>query len=131
MNPELQAHIIQECTKHKTSNWKKRDYRQCITLGTDYFIKFGDPKTLASEAATQTHIQRYAAFDTVPTLPRIAKVLFQFEEQFTMYIVMEYIELVSYANPDRKADALIWLSKVAPAPNHVLGPSVVVPTLVG
>ncbi|EDQ98976.1 uncharacterized protein LACBIDRAFT_318417 [Laccaria bicolor S238N-H82] len=121
MNAQLQPAIIQECTNHKTANWRKADYRACITLGTDYFIKFGDPKTMAPEVATQMHIQAYAASDTAGSAPRVAKVLFHFQEQLTMYVVMEYIELVSYADSGRKANALAWLSKVAPPHGHVLG----------
>lgn len=120
MDARIRGAIIEACTNHKQQNWRKPEYRACIPIGTEYFVKFGASEILEPEAATQAHIYSYAESD--PTAPRIANVLFLFEHGSTTYAVMEYIELVGPADPDRKAKALEWLSKVVPAPGHVLGP---------
>ena len=116
----LQEAIITACTDHKEQNWRKPKYRACITIGTEYFVKFGASETLKAEAATQTYMRSHAESDSAA--PRIAKVLFLFERKFTTYIVMEYIELVGPADPGRKAKALEWLSRVVPPPDDLLGP---------
>src|SRR5262245_32750970 len=95
VDPALRDTIIEECAKHERENWRKPDYRACITMGTKYFVKFGASETLKPEAETQVYIRSHAESD--PEAPRIAKVLFLFEHEFTTYAVMEYIQLVGSA----------------------------------
>ena len=129
MTPEdqaaLEATIVTACTAHKTANWRDhKNYRACISIGTSYFVKFDNIKSLEPEVATQRYISAYAeAHPELPGTPRIPKVLFSFQREWTMYMVMEYIHLAeSPPDLEKRADALIWLSKVPPPPNHLLGP---------
>jgi hypothetical protein len=123
IDPELRATIIRECENHENANWRERNYRRCITIGTEYFVKFDTHDRMKPELATQMHIQSYAAsLPDSAAAPRIAKVLFHFQEGYFTYNVMEYIELGGPANPAQKADALTWLTNVPPAPGQVMGP---------
>ncbi|KAF8657965.1 hypothetical protein AX16_002126, partial [Volvariella volvacea WC 439] len=121
----FEATIVDACTKHKQAHWKDYNYRACVFIGTDYFVKFGDPQTLWPEVATQSYISEYAqSHPDMPRMPRIPKVIHHFRDQQTMYLVMEYITLTA-PSPDlteRTAEALKWLSGVPAPPDHVFGP---------
>jgi hypothetical protein len=52
MTPQEQANIVDACQTHKRNHWKDNDYRATIFIGTDYFVKYGDAQTLATEVAT-------------------------------------------------------------------------------
>lgn len=56
----FEAAIADACTKHEESHWKEHGYRNCITIGTEYFVKFGNPRTLWPEIATHKYIFEYA-----------------------------------------------------------------------
>lgn len=103
----------------------ERDYRACVSIGTEYFVKFGNPMTLWPEIATQKYISEYAqSHADTPRVPHIPKVKYYFEYQLTMYMVMEYVALTNPPPdlPERTAEALIWLSAVPAPPGHVFGP---------
>lgn len=121
----LEATIVDACTRHEEAHWNEFGFRTCVSIGTEYFVKFGDPKTLGPVAATQEYIFAYAQSHTeTPYTPRIPKVIFHFGDQQTIYIVMEYITLADPPPdiPERTADALKWLSEVPAPPGHVFGP---------
>jgi len=128
MTPEdqttLEATIVAACTAHENAHRRNLNYRPCLSIGTDYFVKWASPKDLEPEIATQNYVLAYAeAYPNMPDTPRIPKVLFHFRHQFRMYMVMEYIQLAGPPpDPQKIADALRWLSKVPPPPNHVIGP---------
>ncbi|KAK7052936.1 hypothetical protein VNI00_004256 [Paramarasmius palmivorus] len=121
----LEVIVVDACAQHEQAHWKDPNYRACVFIGTDYFVKFGDPKTLGPEIATQLHIFEYAnSHPDIPNTPRIPQVIHHFQNQWTMYLVMEYIALTADP-PDldgRAAEALKWLSGVPPPPGHVIGP---------
>ena len=129
MTPEdraaLEVTIVAACTAHETAHWQDyNNYQANISIGTTYFVKFDGPQSLEPQVATQTYISAYAeAHPELPGTPRIPKVLFSFQHKWTMHMVMEYIQLAD-SPPDfeKRADALIWLSKVPLPPNHILGP---------
>jgi len=116
---------VDTCTKHKEAHWRERGYRACVSIGTQYFVKFGNPRTIWPEIATHKYISGYAQShaDTPRTL-RIPKVTHHFGDQRTMYMVMEYITLTKLGPdlPERTAEALRWLSGVPAPPGHVFGP---------
>ncbi|KAJ7262661.1 hypothetical protein B0H12DRAFT_1201281 [Mycena haematopus] len=107
-----------------TSHWQELDYRACVSIGTEYIVKFGSPRTLWPEIATLLYISEYAqSHADTPRMPRIPKVICHFEHKWTMYLVMETITLVD-TPPDleRTAEALRWLSGVPAPAGHVFGP---------
>jgi hypothetical protein len=120
----LEANIVEACTNHKLVHSKDRNYRACVSIGTDYFVKFGDPDDLWPELQTQSYIFDYARSNPYPDAPRIPQVVHHFGDSRTKYLIMEFITL--RAAPldliDRTAQALVWLSSVPPPPNHVIGP---------
>ena len=59
----LEANIVEACTNHKLLHSKDRDYRACVYIGTDYFVKFGSPDALWPEIQTQSYIFNYARSD--------------------------------------------------------------------
>lgn len=127
MTPEeaaiVKAAIVKACQNHFTLNWSKRDYRAAICMGTDYFVKFGNPKALRPEIAMQDYVSAYAESHPKEGTPRISKVLFSFIKDSILYMVMEYIELEEFpADPQRRAAALSWLSEVPLPDGHVFGP---------
>lgn len=113
------------CKKHLEGHWKERGYRNHISIGTEYFVKFGNPKSLLPELATLEYIFEHArSHPDIPCTPRIPQVKHHFENQITMYMVMEYIPLAN-SPPDlaeRTIEALRWLSSVPAPPGHVFGP---------
>ncbi|KAG8758370.1 hypothetical protein FRC11_003771, partial [Ceratobasidium sp. 423] len=117
----LEAEIVKICTDHMNRNWRKDNYRAAVTIGTDFFVKFGNHTDLLPEIATQMYIFEHATSD--PDAPRIPKVVHHFKSGCTTYLVMEYITLMP-TPPDmiaRTTAALVWLARV-PADNHVIGP---------
>ncbi|KZP06660.1 hypothetical protein FIBSPDRAFT_876331 [Athelia psychrophila] len=121
----FEAAIVDTCRKHKEAHWKEDDYRACVSIGTEYFVKFDNPRTLWPEIATQIYISKYAqAHADTPRMPRISKVKYHFGDQRTMYMVMEYITLTNPPPdlPERTAEAIRWLSEVPAPPGHVFGP---------
>ena len=94
MSPEVsQTAVIAACAIHEELNWRNRDYRACIYIGTDYFVKYGNQRDLEPELATQEFMFSYAQQSTAPDTPRIAQIVHHFVDQATMYLVMEYIKL--------------------------------------
>ena len=117
----LEANIVEACTNHELVHWKDKDYRACVSIGTNYFVKFGHPDDLRPELQTQLYIFDYARANPHPNAPRIPQVVHHFGDSRTMYLVMEFITLTA-APLDRTAQALVWLSSIPPPPNHVIGP---------
>jgi hypothetical protein len=95
-----------------------------VSIGTDYFVKFGDPDVLWPEFKTQSYIFDCARSNPHPDAPRIPRVVHYFGDSRTSYLVMEFITLTAAPLDliDRTAQALVWLSSVPPPPNHVIGP---------
>ncbi|KAK0194720.1 hypothetical protein F5146DRAFT_448792 [Armillaria mellea] len=117
--------IVDRCTEHENAHWKEEGYRACVHIDTDYFVKFGTPRTLSPEIATHSYISKYAqSHADTPGMPRIAKVIHHFEYQGRMYMVMEAITLMDPPPdfPQRTAEALRWLSGVPAPADHVFGP---------
>jgi hypothetical protein len=120
----LEANIVELCTNHEEEHWCEDDYRRSVSIGTDYFVKFGDSDVLWPELQTQLYIFEYARSNPHPDAPRIPKVVHHFSGGRTMHfmhLVMEFITLTE-ASIDQTAQALVWLSSVPPPPNHVMGP---------
>ncbi|RDB18139.1 hypothetical protein Hypma_000611 [Hypsizygus marmoreus] len=117
----LEANIVEACTNHELVHSKDKNYRACVSIGTDYFVKFGDPDDLLPEIQTQSYIFDYARSNPHPDAPRIPQVVHHFGDSMTMYLVMEFITLTA-APIDRIVQALVWLSSVPPPPDHVIGP---------
>jgi hypothetical protein len=42
----LEANIVEACTNHEFVHSKDENYRACVSIETDYFVKFGDPDAL-------------------------------------------------------------------------------------
>jgi hypothetical protein len=105
----LEANIVEACTNHELVHWKDKNYRACVSIGSDYFVKFGDPDDLWPELQTQSYIFDYARSNPHPDAPRIPQVVHYFGDSRTNYLVMEFITLT--ATPldliDRTAQALV------------------------
>ncbi|KAG8740419.1 hypothetical protein FRC10_004342 [Ceratobasidium sp. 414] len=120
----LEANIVEACTSHRLIHSRDKNYRACVSIGTDYLVKFGNHGTLWPELQTQSYIFDYARSNPHPDAPRIPQVVHHFGDGPTKYLVMEFITLTA-APPDlidRTAQALVWLSNVPPPLNHVIGP---------
>ena len=119
----FEAVIMTACTKHEQEHWQDDDYRACVFIGSDYFVKFGHYEIIWPQIATQLYISDYA--ESQADAPRIPKVLHHFQgDRRRTYFVMEYITLTD-SPPDlyeRAGEALKWLSSVPAPPNHVIGP---------
>ncbi|KAH8979489.1 hypothetical protein EDB86DRAFT_2814548 [Lactarius hatsudake] len=126
MNQDFQAKVIAVCKEHEKQNWQNYDYRACVYIGTNYFVKYGNPKDLEPEPATQESIFNHAQQPQTPVPPRIAKILHHFvDDEATMYLVMERINL-QVSPPDlatRIQEAIKWLSEVPLPSNPTLGPA--------
>lgn len=120
----LEADIVKACTNHKFVHSEDKNYRACVRIGTNYFVKFDHPNALWSEFQTQLYIFEYAKSNPHPDAPRIPQVVHYFGDSMTMYLVMELITLTAAPDLiDRTAKALVWLSSVPPPnPNHMIGP---------
>ena len=124
MNQAFQAKVIAACKEHIKQNSQNHDYRACVYIGTNYFVKYGTRKDLEPELATQEFIFNHAQQPQTPVPPRIAKILHHFVDEVTMYLVMECINL-QVSPPDLAAriqEAIKWLSEVPPPSNPTLGP---------
>jgi len=56
----LKANIMEAFTNHKLIHSKDKNYRACVSIGTNYFVKFGDLNALQPELQTQSYIFDYA-----------------------------------------------------------------------
>lgn len=124
MYEDFQAEVISTCTLHEERNWRNDDYRACIFVGANYFVKYGAAKDLEPELVTQEYLFRCAQRPQTPEPPRIAQIVHYFVHQDTMYLVMERIKLQE-SPPDlvmRIQGAVEWLSKVPPPSDLKLGP---------
>ena len=123
MNQDFQAEVIAVCKEHKKQNSRNDDYRACVYIGTKYFVKYGTLRDLKPELATQEFIFNHAQQPQTPVPPRIAKILYHFFDERTMYLVMERIALQE-SPPDlaRIQEAIKWLSEVPLPSNPTLGP---------
>ncbi|KIO05616.1 hypothetical protein M404DRAFT_999746 [Pisolithus tinctorius Marx 270] len=124
MSQDLEAAVIAACTKHEKQNSRNLDYRACVYIGTDYFVKYGARRDLELELATQEFIFTHAQQTNAPDAPRIAKIVHHFVDKWTMYLVMERIKLQE-SPPDLAAriqKAMKWLSEVPLPSNYALGP---------
>ncbi|KAI6109448.1 hypothetical protein EDD16DRAFT_1886653 [Pisolithus croceorrhizus] len=99
----FEAYVVDTCTNHELVHQKDENYRACVSIGTDYFVKYGDPETLGPQFETQSYIYEYAKSD--PDAPRIPKAIHYFGDRTTMI-----------------AQAVKWLSGVPPPPGPVIGP---------
>lgn len=121
----FEAAIVDACSKHEEAHWKEHSFRRCVSIGAEYFVKYGSAKAIWPELATQTYIFEYAQshLDT-PHIPRIPKVIHHFKHGLRIYMVMEYITLVNPGDDisERTSEALKWLSEVPAPPGHVFGP---------
>lgn len=115
----LEANVVEAC-----ANVYRGYLTACVSIGTDYFVKFGDPGTLWPEHQTQSYIFDYAMSNPHPDAPRIPQVVHYFRNRWTAYLVMEFITLTAPPPDliDRTTQALVWLSNVPPPPNHAIGP---------
>ena len=115
----LEASVVEAC-----ANVERGYLTACVSIGTDYFVKFGDPCTLWPEHQTQSYIFDYAMSHPHPDAPRIPQVVHYFRNDGIGYLVMEFIALTPPPLDliDRTTQALVWLSNVPPPPNHVIGP---------
>jgi hypothetical protein len=113
------------CKRHEGKNQRNDDYRACVFIGEDYFVKYGDATDLMPELATQKYLFYHAQQQpqTAET-PRIAEIVHHFVYQRTMYLVMERIELQVFPLDlaKRIQGAVGWLSNVPPPSNPNLGP---------
>jgi hypothetical protein len=67
----LEANIVEACTNHELVHPKDKNYRACVSIGTDYFVKFGNPDDLWPELQTQSYLFDYARSNPHPDAPRI------------------------------------------------------------
>ncbi|KIK19154.1 hypothetical protein PISMIDRAFT_159644 [Pisolithus microcarpus 441] len=56
----FEANVVDTCTNLELVLRKDKNYRACVSIGTDYFVKYGHPKTLGPEFETQSCIFEYA-----------------------------------------------------------------------
>ena len=105
MSEDLQAEVIAVCRKHKEQNSRNYDYRACVFVGVDYFVKYGAAKNLEPELATQEYLFHHAQQSQTPETPRIAKIVHHFVYQKTPDLAT------------RIQGAIEWLSKVPPPSN--------------
>jgi hypothetical protein len=86
------------------------NYRACVSIGTDYFVKFGHPDDLCPELQTQSYIFDYARSNPHPDAPRIPQVVHHFGDSRTKYLVMKFITLTAAPiSIDWTAQALVLL----------------------
>jgi hypothetical protein len=91
----LKANIMEACTNHKLVHSKGKNYQACVSIRTDYFMKFGDPDDLWPELHTQSYIFNYARSNPHSDVPRIPQVFHHFRDSSTKYLVMEFITLTA------------------------------------
>ena len=111
-----------ECRKHQAEHGSKTG---CVLVEPyPYFVRYGDPETLASYIETRSFLWNS---EQQTKKPRIPKLIHQFRVgngQGTAYAVLEHIKPVQ--SPDdldkRIEDAVTWLSGVQAPSDHKLGP---------
>ena len=54
----LEANILEACTNHKLVYSKDENCRASVSIGADYFVKFGDPDALRPELQTRQQTKR-------------------------------------------------------------------------
>jgi hypothetical protein len=91
----LEANIVEACTNHELIHSTDKNYRACVSIGTDYFVKFGDPDALWPELQTQSYIFDYARSNPHPDALRIPQVVYHFGDSRIKYLVMEFIMLAA------------------------------------
>jgi hypothetical protein len=96
--------------------------RQLTYLSKDrkFFIKYGSSVTIG-EAKTQQYFYEkiYSQRGTTFKIPEIYRA---FEAGGRTYIVMEYIDIVSYASDEERANAVAQLVNIEHPSSAVLGP---------
>ncbi|KAH8917037.1 hypothetical protein BT69DRAFT_1302168 [Atractiella rhizophila] len=121
MQTNEQSRVIHACQLHKKIHQRNHG---TLSLGTDYFVKFGPQERILPEMTTQKYIWSQAMGDPIkPGTPRVPKVLDCFMHERSMIMVVEYINLDA-SPPDihqRRAAVLQWLSEVPLPPNHSFG----------
>ena len=60
MSRDLQTTVISACAKHERLTAWNADYRPCVCIGMDYFVKYGYRYYLEPELATQEYIFAHA-----------------------------------------------------------------------
>ena len=60
LSRSLEANIVEACTNHKLVHSKDKNYRACVSIGADHFVKFGDPDALQPELQTRKKQKRVA-----------------------------------------------------------------------
>ncbi|KAF8608069.1 hypothetical protein BDV93DRAFT_536333 [Ceratobasidium sp. AG-I] len=120
----LETRVEEACTTHELAHSNDRNYRACVSLETDYFVKFGHPDAIWPEFQTQRYIFEYTRSNPYHDTPRIPQPIHCFGGSMTAYLVMEFISLTVHP-PDlieRAARALACLSTVPPPAGHSIGP---------
>jgi hypothetical protein len=91
----LEPNIVEACTNHQLVHWQDRNYRPCVSIGTDYVVKFGGSDDPWPELQSQSCIFDYARHSPHPDAPRIPQVVHYFRDNRTKYLVMEFITLTA------------------------------------
>ena len=120
----LEARIVEACTAHELAHRNDRDYRACVPLEPDYFVRYGCHDAIWSEFQTQQYIFEYTRSNPSQDTPRIPQPIHYFEGSMTAYLVMEFIPLAAPPPDliDRIAMALACLATVPPPAGHMIGP---------
>lgn len=120
----LEARVVEACATHESAHSNDRDYRACVSLEPDFFVKFGHPDDIWPEFQTQRYIFEYAKSSPHHDTPRIPRPIHYFGGNMTAYLVMEFITLAAHPPDliDRAARALLYLSTVPPPAGHLIGP---------
>lgn len=115
--------IIRECEAHSAAHRHGSGITTCVLGQTQYMIKYGISKSLATRIKTQPFL-----YDAEPKThkPRIPRLVQHFEDEHgKTYLVMEFIKLAQIPPSElvkRIEDAVRWLSEVSAPSGHVLGP---------
>src|SRR5258708_40179622 len=97
----LEANVVEAC-----ANVQRRHLTACVSIGNDYFVKFGCPSILWPEHQTQSYIFDYARSNPHPDAPRIPQVVHYFTNNRTRtaYLVMEFISLTAPPSRPHRTD---------------------------
>ncbi|KAH9991752.1 hypothetical protein BJV77DRAFT_516828 [Russula vinacea] len=112
----LEANIMEASTNHELVHSRDKNHRACVSIGTDCFVKFGDPDALwLNSKLSHTSLTMRAAHSPGGAPLR---------RQQDKYLIIELIMLT--AAPlnlvGRTTQTLVWLSSVPPPPDHVIRP---------
>jgi len=115
-NLPSQDDIIAACTKNGDNT------RQFTYLSKDrkFFIKYGFTVT-AGEAQNQRYFYERIHSQSGATV-KIPKIYRAFETRGRTYIVMEYIDIVSYASDEERANIVAQLVSIEPPSGAALDP---------